>query len=101
MRVLLSDPPHRKAAFRPRITPLGRVIRIPEKLRRELARMAKQHGMSLNAEILQRLQTSIDADLYSELEEIKCELKRLDWKARQRCRYGHRCATAALLGFGK
>jgi hypothetical protein len=37
-------------------------IRIPETLRRQLARIAKTHGTSLNAEILQRLQMSIDAN---------------------------------------
>jgi Arc-like DNA binding domain len=37
-------------------------IRIPEALRRQLARLAKTRGTSLNAEILQRLQMSIDAN---------------------------------------
>jgi hypothetical protein len=37
-------------------------VRIPEGLRRQLARLAKQRGNSLNTEILQRLQASIEGD---------------------------------------
>lgn len=37
-------------------------IRIPDALRRDLAQLAKRHGVSLNAEILQRLQTAVEIE---------------------------------------
>jgi predicted transcriptional regulator len=59
-------------------------IRIPDELRRKLVRMAKAHGMSLNAEILQRLQSSLDANgtvaaakpLLDELRALLAEVRR-------------------------
>jgi hypothetical protein len=60
-------------------------IRIPEILRRQLARMAKEHGTSLNAEILQRLQASIDANgLAAVVKPILDELRTILEEARKK-----------------
>jgi hypothetical protein len=60
-------------------------IRIPDELRRRLARVAKQHGTSLNAEILQRLQASIDTEGHTGvLRQILDELRGLLSEARKK-----------------
>jgi hypothetical protein len=40
----------------------GVMVRLPEPLRRELARLAAASGRSLNSEIIRRLQESVDVE---------------------------------------
>lgn len=68
-------------AKRRREARISLTIRIPPELRQELARLAKERGVSLNAEIILRLQAAIAAETVQPLFD---ELRTLLEEARKR-----------------
>jgi len=67
-------------AKRRREARISLTIRIPPELRQELARLAKERGVSLNAEIILRLQAAIAAEtvrpLFDELRALLEEARK-------------------------
>jgi len=62
---------------------IGTQLRIRESLRRRLEQQARQHGLSLNAEMTSRLERSFDTENVRALDALRADMEELANRIRQ------------------